>query len=261
MKHMQRPFKTKQGRTISIRIMGPQNCQCFFDAPLADQTKIRNNGFKSDQLKKTYRTISRRCHPDKVSTDAKEAVTKAQTLINIAHEVLGDKNKQRIYIMTRRPPDEVSHKCSELIETLKWINTQFKRPGEEPFPNQNEEQNDFNRSGADNRQNREPHNSEESHPSNEHSSERPQSPLPSSPSVSNVEDDSDTEEYGHQGTGQPNEQSNSFNDSDYQERTNGSFSNNDANNTFNSEGTNRRNSSEKDRRNRAPPESFVPKGY
>jgi len=209
--------------------MKPQNCQCFFDALLVDQKRVRNNGFKTDQLKKVYRAISRKCHPDKVPASQHEAATQAQTLINIAYEILGDKDKQREYILSRQPPDFVSHKCLEMQSIIQWISDQFRRvpgAGQEKKEQNNQPE---GRQGEQDNDTRNATNSEQT------------SPPPRSPSVIDIEETSDTDD----------------NMRDDSEPNRGE----DFSNSYNYGPKDKDDSERVKRRRRSAPESFSPKGY
>jgi len=94
-------------------------CLCFVKALGCD------NAFEASLLsiserRHIYAQRSRMCHPDKQSTDRKDAATRAQTLLNLMREELIDDEETAIrYLQTGQA--KAAHNCQEMTEAAEAI--------------------------------------------------------------------------------------------------------------------------------------------
>ncbi len=87
-----------------------------------------NKNSTDDEIKKTYRKLARKYHPDLNRDDPKAAETKMRE-INEAYDVLKDKEKRTQYDKSRQrvhEPDKPSSDFSELYKT--WFGDSYDAP-------------------------------------------------------------------------------------------------------------------------------------
>lgn len=97
-------------------------CNCFFQT----LSLPRSNTIDNDEIKRRYKQISKKCHPDKQQQENQIISTKAQQLITLSYNHLICSITREAYINRNYTP--TGHYCTNNLEIINYIKTTLGLP-------------------------------------------------------------------------------------------------------------------------------------